>query len=156
MRFLGAILMCLGAAGLTPCFADPPVSTAAATSQPATPATNAASTPASAPAPATQAAPATSQAAAPAAKAASAPAATAAKATSTTDAEERQLMNAGYTPEMHNGTKLWCRREQELGSRLGSRQKVCGTAEELTVLQRQAQQQFQQQMPATYSTNPGK
>jgi hypothetical protein len=154
MRVPGAILACLGAASLIPCFADPPANTAAAASQPAMPAANAASTPASAPA---QAAPAASQSAAPAAKAASAPASTATKAATTIDADERQLMNAGYTPEMHNGTKLWCRRQEELGSRLGSRQKVCGTAAELIALQRQAQQQFQQQQAATYSTNaPGK
>jgi hypothetical protein len=152
MRFLGALLACLGAASLTPCLADPPQSSAAAASQPAAPATQApASTPAAA---AAQAAPATSQSAAPAAKVASAAAAPAAKAAPTLDAQEKQLLDAGYTPEMHNGTKLWCRRVQELGSRLGSRQKECGTADELALHQRQAQEQFQQQMPGTYGTAP--
>ncbi len=148
MRFLGAILACLGAASLTPCFADPPPnSTAPAASQPATPA---ASTPAAAPA---AAAPATSQSAATATKTASA-SATDATTAATLAGEERQLRDAGYSPEMHNGTMLWCRREEELGSRLGSRKKVCGTVEELSVLQRQAQEQFRQQSAATYSTNP--
>jgi hypothetical protein len=144
MRFASAILIGLSAAGLTPALADPPDSTAAAASQPATPATNA--TPAAAPA---QAAPATSQSAAPAAQAAAAtPVAAAAKPAPTIDAQERQLMDLGYTPEMHNGTKLWCRREEELGSRLGSHKKVCGTAEEVALHQQQAQEQFKQEQAA--------
>jgi hypothetical protein len=151
MRFPGAVLLCLGAAGLTPCFADPPDNSAAAASQPATPAAKAVSTPASA---AAQAAPASSQPAAPAAKTASSQTSPAAKAAPTLDADEKQLLNEGYTPEMHNGTKIWCRREEELGSRLGSRHKTCGTAEELTLLQREAKEQLQQELPATYSTAP--
>ena len=145
MRLLCAILACLGAASLTPCFADPPASAAAAASQPATSATQAAATPASAPA---EAAPATSQSAAAATKTASSPAA-AATAAQTLDAEEKQLRDEGYVAEMHNGTKLWCRREEEIGSRLGSRQKVCGTVEELSLRQREAQQQFRQQQAAS-------
>lgn len=146
MRLLCAILACLGAASLTPCFADPPASAAAAASQPATSATQAAATPASAPA---EAAPATSQSAAAATKTASSPAAAAATAAQTLDAEEKQLRDEGYVAEMHNGTKLWCRREEEIGSRLGSRQKVCGTVEELSLRQREAQQQFRQQQAAS-------
>jgi hypothetical protein len=147
MRFHGAILACLSAASLTPCLADPPASTAAAASQPATPAAQATST--SQPAtPATQATSA-SHAAAPAAEAAS-PAAD----TEKVNAEEKQLAANGYKPEMHNGTKLWCRRVQDVGSRLGSHQKECGTADELTLRQQEAQRQFQQQMPATYGLSP--
>lgn len=149
MRFLSAMLLCLGAAGLTPCLADPPDSAPAAASQPATPAAKAASTPAVA---ATQTAPATSQPAAPAtAKTAStAASATPTKTADTLDADEHHLMDLGYQPEMHNGTKLWCKREEELGSRLGSRRKVCGTVEELTVMERQAQDQFRQQQAASF------
>lgn len=39
---------------------------------------------------------------------------------------------------MRNGTKVWCRREGELGSRLGG-QKVCGTPQELKVVARENQ-----------------
>jgi hypothetical protein len=138
MRFASAILIGLSAVGLTPCLADPPNSTAAPASQPAPPATSASSTPASAPAEA-----------APAAKAASSQASPATQAAPTLDADEKQLMNAGYTPEMHNGTKLWCKRENEIGSRLGSRQKTCGTAEQLMLAQQRAQEQFRQPQAAS-------
>lgn len=146
MRFLGAILATLAAASLTPCLADPPASPAATASQrapAATPAPAAASTTSQPATPAAQAT-STSPAAAPAAEAAS-PAADAAKV----GAEEKQLANDGYKPEMHNGTKLWCRPVQEIGSRLGSRQKECGTADELAMRQREAQQQFSEQQGAS-------
>jgi hypothetical protein len=37
---------------------------------------------------------------------------------------------------MRNGQKMFCRRDQELGSRLGGKT-VCGTAKELTLIERQ-------------------
>jgi hypothetical protein len=46
------------------------------------------------------------------------------------DAEAKRLIAQGYKPEMRNGTKVWCRRVEELGSRLGAH-KTCGTPEEL-------------------------
>jgi hypothetical protein len=146
MRFLGAILATLAATGLTPCLADPPASPAAAASQPA---------PAATPAPAST----TSQPATPAAPtAASSSAASTAKAATANEqqeaADEKQLLVQGYTPEMRNGAKMWCKREQEIGSRLGSHVKTCGTATELALRQREAQQQFQQEMPGTYGSNP--
>ena len=36
----------------------------------------------------------------------------------------------GYTPEMHNGTKTLLQVRTQIGSRLGSRVKNCGTAAE--------------------------
>jgi hypothetical protein len=45
-------------------------------------------------------------------------------------AEEKRLRAAGYKPETRNGVKVWCRREGELGSRLGG-VKFCGTPEEI-------------------------
>lgn len=95
--------------------ADPPPSSTAP-----------AATAASAPAAATPAAPAQTPAASPAAS----PAAVAAAKAADEDLEAKRLIADGYKPEMHNGTKVWCRREEELGSRV-SRQKHCGTAEEL-------------------------
>jgi hypothetical protein len=138
MRSTSAILICLGAAGLTPCFADPPASTAATQ-----PAATAASAPASA---ATPAAPATGQSPAEAKTAASpdktASAQSSTPAAPTLDADERHLMDLGYQPEMHNGTKLWCKRQQEIGSRLGSSVKECGTATELVLSEQRAREQF--------------
>jgi hypothetical protein len=56
-----------------------------------------------------------------------------------TDAqEEKRLTNAGYKARMRNGTKVWCKREGELGSRLGG-QEVCGTADELRLVVQQNQ-----------------
>ena len=39
---------------------------------------------------------------------------------------------------MRNGTKVWCKREAELGSRLGG-QEVCGTPDELRMVVEQNQ-----------------
>lgn len=46
------------------------------------------------------------------------------------DPEEKRLIGLGYKPEMQNGEKVFCRREQTLGSRLGET-KHCATAEQL-------------------------
>jgi hypothetical protein len=94
--------------------ADPPQSSSA-------PEATAASAPA---------APAPASAQSPAASTAASPAATAAANSAAEDTEAKRLLADGYKPEMRNGTKVWCRREGELGSRLGH-QKHCGTAEEL-------------------------
>jgi hypothetical protein len=85
--------------------------------------------PATAPAPAAAAAPAAPAAPAAAAPAAAAPAATA-KADAGTDAKEKHLLAEGYKTEMHNGDKVFCRKEEILGSRLGGH-KVCGSAVDL-------------------------
>jgi hypothetical protein len=55
---------------------------------------------------------------------------TAAAKSAEDDAEAKRLMAQGYKPETRGGTKVWCRREEELGSRL-TPHKTCGTAEEL-------------------------
>lgn len=41
--------------------------------------------------------------------------------------EEQLLVNKGYKVQVVNGEKIFCRREEVLGSRLGEK-KVCGTA----------------------------
>ena len=51
-------------------------------------------------------------------------------AAATTDTDEKRLRSLGYKPEMHNGTKLWCKSEEKTGSRLGD-VKHCGTSESL-------------------------
>ncbi len=45
-------------------------------------------------------------------------------------------MAEGYKPEMRNGEKVFCRREQTLGSRL-SEAKHCATAEQLKISQQE-------------------
>jgi hypothetical protein len=124
-------LVCVGAAGISAAVADPgtPPTTPAATSAPA---------PATAP---KQAAPAP---AAPAADAASGAPAADSKSTvlvqgkAEEDALEKHFLAEGYKMEMHNGEKLFCRREQQLGSRLGDH-KNCGTAEQLNFTEQEAQ-----------------
>lgn len=48
------------------------------------------------------------------------------------DPREKLLLAEGYKPEMRNGQKVYCRREQVLGSRLGE-EKHCGTIEQLGI-----------------------
>jgi hypothetical protein len=86
---------------------------------------NSSAAPAASPASATSSTPAQS----PAASATAAPTTAAAKAAED-DAEAKRLLAQGYKPEMRGGTKVWCRRDQELGSRLAAH-KTCGTPEEL-------------------------
>jgi hypothetical protein len=43
--------------------------------------------------------------------------------------DERQLISKGYKPEMRDGQKVFCRRDDELGSRIGS-VKHCATVEQ--------------------------
>jgi cytoskeletal protein RodZ len=45
--------------------------------------------------------------------------------------EEQLLVSRGYKVETHNGEKVFCRREQVLGSRLNEVKK-CGTVSQLT------------------------
>jgi opacity protein-like surface antigen len=147
MRFVIGALVCLGAGGMSAALADP-------VTPPAAPA--ATSAPASSTEP-KQAAPA------PAAPAADAKAATPAADTKSTvlvqgkaeeDALEKHFLSEGYKIEMHNGEKLFCRREDQLGSRLGG-YKNCGTAQQLNFTEQAAKAavqrgQSQQNNPSTH------
>jgi hypothetical protein len=125
---LAAVLALLGACGVSVARADPPSAPDAAPA-PATAAASATSAPAAS-------APAASTTSTPPASAAAAPAAAPAKET---DAQlEKRLTNSGYKAKMRNGTKVWCKREGELGSRLGG-QEVCGTPDELRMVTQQNQ-----------------
>jgi hypothetical protein len=53
------------------------------------------------------------------------------------DALEKHFLSEGYKLEMHNGEKYFCRREDELGSRLGGH-KACSTAQQLMVTEQEA------------------
>jgi pyruvate/2-oxoglutarate dehydrogenase complex dihydrolipoamide acyltransferase (E2) component len=118
-RSMTAVLALLGAGGMSLATADPP-----STPDAAAPAASATSTAAVTPP------------AAPAAANVNAPATAAAKPVSATTAEagsdaafEKKLTNSGYKSRMRNGTRVWCKRQDELGSRLGA-QEVCATPDE--------------------------
>jgi hypothetical protein len=115
MRFVVGVLACIGAGILTVAVADPP--------PPEQPAHAASSTSTSAPAAPAPSAPQSDRVAPAVAKPA-------------IDPEEKHLIALGYKPEMRNGEKVFCRREQTLGSRLGEA-KHCATAEQLKVSQQE-------------------
>jgi hypothetical protein len=127
MRLWSGVLALIGVGSIALAVADPP-SAPAASSTPVAPAANAAaSTPAASTAPA--AAPAT-------------PAAAATGVTVSAQEEsqmERHFRSEGYTVEMHNGQKMYCRKEQVLGSRLGGSSKTCTTEDQLKMNESQAQ-----------------
>jgi hypothetical protein len=133
MRSVLALLACVAGGGLSVALADPPAAPAS-TSEAATPATPATpGNPAAAPAAATSpggVAPAAP--AAPAAQPASSVTITAEQA-----AMEKHFLAEGYKVEMRNGQKYYCRREETLGTRLGS-QKFCSTEEQLKATEAQA------------------
>jgi len=118
-RPVAAVLALLSTCGASVAHADPPAAQDAAPPA-AAPAISATSAPA-----ASSPAAATSTAAA----SATAAAATAAPAEEADAALEKRLTNSGYKPRMRNGTKVWCKRQDELGSRLGA-QEVCATPDE--------------------------
>jgi hypothetical protein len=122
MRLVVCTLGVLGASAISLALADPPATPAAA--------------------PAATRAPATSPAAPAAASSTSAPAAAKDTSASEVDNLDKHFLSEGYKIEMHGGTKLFCRREEELGSRLGG-QKVCSTAQQLQATEREAQAAYQ-------------
>jgi hypothetical protein len=134
MRFVFGLLAC---AAMNIALADDP---------PALPASAPAAT---APAPASAAQPAA--AAAPSAAQPAADPQAAAAAAAQADAQEKHFVSEGYSVEMHHGNKMFCRREDQLGSRLGAK-KYCSTGEQLAETERQAQRSMD---PATWQkSNP--
>lgn len=125
MRFAVRVLACVSAGAISLAVADPSTTAPDTTTAPA-----AATAPAAtATTPGAQASPAPSAAPTSAATAAVKPA---------VDPEEKRLIAMGYKPEMRNGEKVFCRREQTLGSRL-SEAKHCATAEQLKISQQETQ-----------------
>jgi hypothetical protein len=126
MRSVLALLACVAGGGLSVALADPPAAPAA-TPEPATQATAATpGNPAAAPVAATSAAGVTITGNTPATPAAP-----------QVDAMEKHFLSEGYKIEMRHGDKYFCRREEELGSRLGG-QKYCSTMEQLKATEAQA------------------
>ncbi len=128
MRPTIGVLACAAAGLISLAYADPPAQApAAAASQPAAPQASAAS----ATAPATVKPEADSKAQQ-----------VLVQSTPEVDVLEKHFLSEGYKMEMHNGEKVFCRREEQLGSRLGA-QKVCGTAQQLQATEREAQAAYQ-------------
>jgi hypothetical protein len=124
MRLAVSVLTCFALSATTAALADP------ATTEPsATPAAAPAT-----PAPATAAAPAAAHPAAPAA----ADHASVEISAAQMDQLEKHFLSEGYKIEMRNGEKYFCRREEQLGSRLGG-QKQCSTAQQLDFQEKDAQ-----------------
>ena len=117
MRLIVGLLTCFCAYTVSQACADePPAQTSSAVQL-------AQASPAAAPTAATPASSASSAQTASASKPAS-------SADATDDANDKRLRSLGYKPEVHNGSKIYCRKENELGSRFPS--KVCGTASQLS------------------------
>ena len=135
MRLTVSVLTCVAVSVVIPAFADPEASSPSAT--PATPASAAPAATATAPAPAAAAHPATS-----AAPAAADHPAVQIDAPSM-DQLEKHFLSEGYKVEMHNGEKYFCRREEQMGSRLGGA-KQCSTAQQLAFSEKDAKRQAEQ------------
>ena len=114
MRLIVGLLTCCCAFTVSQAFADEPPAQTSSAVQPAQTAPASAATPASS---------ASSAQTASASK-------PAASADATDEATDKRLRSQGYKPEVRNGTKIYCRKEAELGSRFES--KICGTAEQLS------------------------
>jgi hypothetical protein len=137
MRLVACVLACVGAGGMALALADPPVNPAPATavSPPATqPAASAAAPAASAPAPAAQA-----------------PTTTVNVEAAREQQQEKHFLAEGYKLEMHNGQKMFCRREEQIGTRLGA-QKYCSTGDQLEATEREARAAYQRGQ--TQQSNP--
>jgi hypothetical protein len=69
------------------------------------------------------------------------------------DPREKQLLRMGFKPSMQHGQKVFCKREQQLGSRVEGTM-LCGTVDQLQSqfrLSREVADQAQRTVPA-----PGK
>ena len=58
------------------------------------------------------------------------PAGPSAASSSDVDPREKQLLHMGFKPSMQHGQKVFCKREQQLGSRVSGTM-VCGTVDQL-------------------------
>jgi hypothetical protein len=145
MRLLVGVLACLSVGGISSAVADPPAPPAS-TATPATPATP--TTPATATSPASTSAPAApaqdAKAAASAADSAKTPGVLI-ESTPDLSTLEKHFLAEGYKMEMRNGEKVFCRKEQVMGSRLQN-QKSCGSALQLSETERQAQSSLNRSM----------
>ena len=143
MRQIATVLAWIGLGTIPLSLADPP----APNSTLDTASTPSSSTHPSSPAETKETSSAVSAAASPAAAPAGVPAASPSDA----DPREKLLLRMGFRPRMQNGQKLFCKREQQLGSRVEGTM-FCGTVDHLVNefrLSREAIDQTQR-----YGTNP--
>ena len=73
------------------------------------------------------------------------------------DETDRHLRLQGYTPQMRDGQKVYCRREETLGSRVGGKT-VCSTPEQIKAAadEAQASSDYLRRMSGTGCSNPCK
>ena len=86
----------------------------------------------------------------------SAPAAPDSLATSTAaapDPDEQYALSHGYKPELRKGVKVFCRREDTLGSRV-SPVKVCGRAKDLKQIAAQTQRDMDRTRVGQQNSQP--
>jgi uncharacterized iron-regulated membrane protein len=137
MRPAVSVLTCFVLSAMTAALADPATTDPSATAK----------APAAAPSTAAPAATATpaAPAAAPHPAASATPAAAVEVDAAQLDQQEKHFLAEGYKIEMHNGEKYFCRREEQMGSRLGG-QKQCATAQQLAFTEKDAQRQTEHAM----------
>jgi hypothetical protein len=156
MRLFSGVLACVFAGAVSMALAeDPPADmtnnpTPPVTASPASPAATAATPAPAAPAD-TTAAPAPVAGAAKSSVTVTA-AATPPPAAPQVDQAEKHFLAEGYKMQMRNGQKVFCRREDQLGSRLGGAM-TCNSAEELSQIETQAHATLQKAQ-SQQSTGP--
>jgi hypothetical protein len=91
--------------------------------------------------------------AAPPAASATAPSKPATPAKPAVDPVEKRLIAMGYKPEMHNGEKVFCKVEPELGSRLGGI-KHCGTIAQLKTAEERTRDDVEMERQRALAINP--
>ncbi len=141
MRFISEVLACVFVGAVSMAVAEDPSADVTNSSAPAAtaPAAAAASTPA---------------ALAPVADATQHTAAAASPPAPAVDQTDKHFLAEGYKMQMRNGQKMFCRREEQLGSRLGGAL-TCNTAEELTQIEAQAKDTIERALHQVgpYKTN---
>ena len=130
MRLFSGVLACIGVGAISITLADPSADAPAAATPSSAPAASAPATPA-APAAAATPAPAT-------------PAAAAAPASSSDEQLEKHFLSEGYKVQMRGGQKQYCRKEAQLGSRLGGEMN-CSSLQQLKATEDQTQSALQHQ-----------
>jgi hypothetical protein len=129
MRLVSGVLACVFAGAVSVVLAEDPPPSTTNNSAPAAAAPSAArATTADSPAPV---------AGAPKSAVTVTAAATPPPAAPEVDQTDRHFLAEGYKMQMRNGQKVFCRREEQLGSRLGGALN-CNTAEELKQIETQA------------------
>ena len=138
MRLFSGVLAAIGIGACSMALADAPPA-------PAAPPTSAASASA-----------ATPSSIAPA----SAPVAAASTSTAAPAGEDEQLdrhlRSEGYKVEMHGSRKLYCRKEEVIGTRLGAQSKTCATAEQLKATEEQSKEAVSRFQRETSGVQNGK